>query len=298
MGLGEIFSLASAVIWAFAVILFTRIGTRLPPFELNLVKNLIGFLLLLLTSLIIEGFALPLMDLQQWMILIVSGVIGIAVADTLYMKALNTLGAGSTGVIAALYSPFVVLLSMAYLGEALSFLQWLGLLAVLSGVLLISLEKPQKELPGSIRLKGILLGASSVFLTALGVVMMKPVLEQQPFFWSSSLRFLAGIIGMLIYLRFIGNWRVSVQIICAPQQWPTIIAASILGGYLAMTLWLAGYKYTDASIAAILNETTSIFIVLLAWLMLKESVSRTKILGCACAFIGVCLVLFNGNATV
>lgn len=293
MGLGEFFSLASAVVWAFAVILFTRIGTRLPPFELNLVKNLIGFLLLLFTSLWVEGLQLPSMDFSQSLIVIISGVIGIAVADTLYMKALNTIGAGSTGVVAALYSPFVVILSMAYLGEALTLLQWLGLLAVLSGVVMISLDKPQQALSAAPRTKGILLGAMSVFLTALGVVIMKPVLEQQPFFWSSTLRFLAGIIGMMVYLKLFRDWRQSMADFKKPLPWKTIILASVLGGYLAMSLWLAGYKYTDASIAAILNETTSIFIVLLAWLILKESVSRIKVVGCSCAFVGVCLVLFN-----
>jgi drug/metabolite transporter (DMT)-like permease len=293
MGLGEVLSLASAVVWAFAVILFTRIGRQLPPFELNLIKNLIGFGLLLLTALLVEGVQVPTLGGEHLLLMIISGVIGIAVADTLYMKALNTIGAGSTGIVAALYSPFVILLSMLYLGESLATTQWLGLLAVISGVILISLDAPIKALTPIERFKGILFGASSVFLTALGVVIMKPILEQQPFFWSSSLRFLAGIIGMLLYLTWAGTWPQSLKIIQSPQRWPSIIIASLLGGYLAMMLWLAGYKYTDASIAAILNETTSIFIVFLAWLLLKESLTYKKLLGSALAFLGVCLVLLH-----
>ena len=40
--------------------------------------------------------------------------------------------------------------------------------------------------------------------------------------------------------------------------------AAFVGQCLSMVLWLAGYKYAPASIAAILNETSSVFIVLLA----------------------------------
>jgi drug/metabolite transporter (DMT)-like permease len=58
-----------------------------------------------------------------------------------------------------------------------------------------------------------------------------------------------------------------------------------------MVLWLAGYKYAPASIAAILNETSSIFIVLLAWWWLREPLGRQGALGVALTISGVVLML-------
>jgi drug/metabolite transporter (DMT)-like permease len=58
-----------------------------------------------------------------------------------------------------------------------------------------------------------------------------------------------------------------------------------------MILWLAGYKYTLASIAAVLNETASVFILLLAALWLKEPLTRRSVLGVTLTLGGVALML-------
>ena len=44
-----------------------------------------------------------------------------------------------------------------------------------------------------------------------------------------------------------------------------------LGGYLAMLLWLAGYKLIPASDASIYTEAQGAFIVLFAWLFLPTA---------------------------
>ncbi|MCO7227452.1 DMT family transporter [Pleionea sp. CnH1-48] len=290
-GIGEFFALASAVAWAAAVIMFTRLGDKMPALELNLCKNLIGFTLILASALVFEGFALPDMSAFNWSLLIISGVMGIAIADTLYMKALNTIGAAQTGVVAVLYSPFVVFLSMIYLGETLAMMQWLGMLLVLLGIFIISREKTTKNKHHKHQWLGIFYGATAVFLTASSVVLIKPLLEQQPLFWSTALRLFAGLVGMFIFIIFSRRVTAVKQELARPHNWKAIVISSVLGTYLAMLFWLAGFKYTQANIAAILNETSSIFIVFLAWFVLKESLSWKKILGAALALVGVFLVL-------
>ena len=47
-------------------------------------------------------------------------------ADTWFLKALNTMGASRTGIVAALYTPFVYLLSAVFLGESLNLWQLAG----------------------------------------------------------------------------------------------------------------------------------------------------------------------------
>jgi drug/metabolite transporter, DME family len=291
MDLGEIYALSAAVVWAIAVIMFTRLGSRLPAFELNLVKNTIGGVLVAITALFVEQLNLPNMSILDWLIMVFSGVMGIAVADTLYMKALHTIGASNTGIIGAMYSPFVVITSIIYLDETLSLTQFLGLLSVLGGVIIISADKGNIELNGPDNWRGIGYGILSVFLTAFCVVIVKPIIEEQPFFWVTSLRLLAGVVGMICYLLIKGQIQSSISIFKEARQWPSIVISSILAAYLAMILFLAGYKYTDASIAAILNETTAIFIVFFAWLLLKEKINLKKLIGIGLAIIGVCLVV-------
>ena len=81
MNWGEIFALSSALVWALAVILLRRSGETLPPFELNLFKNCLGFVLLIPTILLFGGLALPKYSLFELFVIVTSGLLGIALAE-------------------------------------------------------------------------------------------------------------------------------------------------------------------------------------------------------------------------
>ena len=51
------------------------------------------------------------------------------------------------------------------------------------------------------------------------------------------------------------------------------------------------YELLSASVAAILNETSSVFIVLLAWLVLREALTRRRVSGVVFTLAGVACML-------
>ena len=291
MGWGELFALSSALVWAFAVILFRRSGETLPPFELNLFKNFVGLALLVPTILLFEGFALPVYSLTEVTLLIVSGLLGIALADTWYFRALNMMGASRTGIVSSLFSPFVILLSAIFLGERLGPWQWLGFLFVMSGVLLVTWRSNRLLVDTADVKKGVIYGAGAVFMMAAGVVMVKEILETRSFLWSVELRMVGGGGGMLLYMLMNSQWQSVKRNFSQPQAWGRVTFASFLGSYLALILWLAGYKLIDASVASVLNETNVAFIVFLAWLMLGEQLNRRKLIGLCLTLGGVIIMM-------
>ncbi len=288
-GLGELFSIGAAACWGAGVVLYKQLGERLPPVALNLYKNAIVIAAMIPTVLLVHGTALPQFTNWQVALTLLSGVLGISVADTLYFKALNTLGAGRTGVLGNLFSPMVILLSFLFLGERLTLLQFSGFLLVMFGVLLVNQRRADEPLaPAQLR-RGVAMGIAAIALNAGGIVMVKPVLEAAPFFWVALLRLGAALLPMLWLW-----WLLPAHHRAPPWRslpWTLLIVAALLGQYVAMLLWLAGYKYTSASIASILNETASIFILLFAWIWLKEPLSRRKLAGVACTFGGVGVML-------
>lgn len=293
IGLGEVFSVACAVTWALAVVLWRSSSDNMPPFELNLVKNFIGLGLLIPTLLIFDGLTLPGYSAWDWFIVMLSGYIGIALADTWYLRALSLMGASRTGITASLYSPFVILLSVIFLGERLAAWQIVGFVMVLAGILLVNWKQNRAEVdPEAVR-KGVFWGAAAVFMMAVGIVMVKEILETEPFFWTITVRLAAGIAGMLLVLTLRRGWARTVRHIRQPQPWKTIVVASVLGTYISMMLWLGGYKLTSASVASVLNESASAFIVLFAFLILKESLSTRKISGLTLTLAGVVLVILG-----
>ena len=139
--------------------------------------------------------------------------------------------------------------------------------------------------------KGVLYAAGSVFMMAVGVVMVKEILETRSFMWTVELRLIGGVAGLFVVMLIPARWQSVKQNFSRPQPWGTVMFGSFMGSYFALILWLAGYKLIDASVASVLNETNVGFIVLLAWLMLGEQINRRKLIGLALTFGGVIIMM-------
>ena len=291
IGWGEFFALACAFGWALAIILFRRVGDALPPFELNLFKNLLGFSLILPTLAVVEGFQLSAFSPQDIAVTMLSGLLGIAVADTWYLRALSLMGASRTGIVSGLLSPFVILLSIMFLGESLRGWQLAGFALVMCGILLVTWRQNRREVDAAHLSKGVFYGIGAVFLMAVGIVMVKEILETRPFMMTVEIRLAGGAGGMLIYMALRGRYAAVKHNFMKPLPWKLIIAGSFLGAYVSMMMWLAGYKLIPASEASVLNETANAWIVLLAWLMLGESIGYRKVIGIMLTSAGVIVML-------
>lgn len=292
LGLGELLALCSAATWALGVILYRRLGATLAPLTLNFLKNGIVLGVLLPITVIAYLHAIPKLSLAETWLALVSGVLGIGIADTLYFSALNAVGAGRMGIIGNFYSPFVLGLSFVWLGERLNGVQWIGFALVLCGVLVVA--RPAggwRHLDNKPQRRGALLGVAAVLLMATAIVMVKPVLERQPLLWVTVMRMLGGLLGMVLIAALRGELR---KLLPARQQrihWPTLWVAALVGQCLSMLLWLGGYKYAKASVAAVLNETASVFILLFAALWLHEPLTRRGAVGVTLTMAGVACML-------
>lgn len=292
-GPGEFFSLVCALAWAIAVILFKKSGESLAPFALSLIKNLMVLPLFALTLLLMPGLSLPDIPLQHLGIILLSGLLGIALGDTIYFHALNNIGASRMAAAQTLYSPFVILLSIAFLGERLNLWQCVGVALVLLGIFLVTYVRGAGVTDARLLWRGVAGAAISVLLMAAGVVMAKPMLEQHDFVWVVTLRIIGGVAGMLALTLWQRRVADLLREYRAVSHWPQITAGAFMGTYVSMMLWLAGYKYTAASIAAVLNELAAVFILLLAVFFLKERVNTRQVSGILLALVGVVLVVIR-----
>lgn len=292
MNLGEFYSLACAAAWAVAIICFRQAGQHLPAQHLNLLKNTIMLVLLVPT--------LPLFGSAFWLpseaagISLLSGLLGIAIGDGLYLAAIQKLGASRAGLAGMLYNPWVILMSAFWLGESLRTGQWWGLGLVLLGLLGVGLN--QTRSPGSepFSWSGLGLAAVAMGLMAAGIVMIKPSLETQDFLSVVWVRALAGTLPLALWmLRPSAPQPLLARSTWAGvQQWPILLLGCVLSTYVAMIIWLAGYKYAQASVAAVLNESAALWIMLLAWIFLGERLNARQLLSAGLIAGGVLLVLF------
>lgn len=287
---GEILSVGSALIWAIAILLFRISGRTVHPIGLNVFKTLLSSVLLVLTIFVLGE---PLFLNAAWndyALLGLSGLIGIALSDTLFFQCLNILGASLTAVVDCFYSPFVILFSFLFIGERLNGRQLLGVALILSAVVLISRSKEEGLPPRKKLLLGIGLGVLAMVTLAASIVMVKPLLARSPVLWTTFWRMAAGGIALLLLLRFHPRRRQISRPLTEPANWRSMIPGTFLGTYIALVAWMAGMKYTLASIAAPLNQLNSIFIFVLAAIFLREKVTKAKIAALVLATLGAFLV--------
>jgi len=293
MGLGETLSLACALAWAFVLLLFRRAGRTVHPFALNLTKNSVAFALFVPTILVWHGLRIPEISALDYGRLLLSGFLGLAVADTFIFMSLNILGAGLMAILECLYSPFIILFSFVLLHERLLPIQWMGCVLVVGAVLLVSLRENVSLVPRRDLIRGVAFGAVAILLIAAGVVIAKPALDNTPLLWSIEIRYLAGVLGLFVFVPFlkhIGGEKLRLSI--PGKEWMLVLGSAV-AAYFQMILWLGGMKYAQASIAAVLNQTATIFTILLAAIFLREPLTRHRMAAAAIAMSGVLLITLN-----
>jgi drug/metabolite transporter (DMT)-like permease len=289
--MGEFFALACALAWAFAVVLFRKSGESTSPLALNLFRVSVSSALFLV-ALVVTGR--PILGAAPWSdygILAASGIIAIAISDTLFHMCLNRVGAGINAIVDTFYSPFILLFAFLMLGETLSPIQVAGMVLIVTGTLVATRIRPPRETPRAVLVQGILLGVGAMASLAFGIVLAKPVLEKSDVLWATAIRQF-GSLMVLAPVSLAHPGRRKLWGVFRPQRsWLFSLPGTVLGSFVALLLWIAGMKHIPAGKAAILNQTSTIYILILASLLLKEPFTRRKFVASGLAFGGVLLVL-------
>jgi len=288
--MGELFALLTAVIWAAAVILLKRSGEDVPPFALNLFRVVVSTALLVPTVVVAGQATWDGWSLSDVLLLFASGIIAIAISDTLFHMSLNIVGAGISAIIDCLYSPLTVLLAMALLHERLGALQLLGMVLVIAGVLAASRHEPPHGVTPRQLLVGLAWGTLSMAALALGIVIAKPVLDHAPVLWATAVRQIGCLVVMAAAAGLSRRRREILGAFRPSPTWRVSVPGAFLGSYLALICWIAGMKYTKVGIAAILNQSSTIYILILAAIFLRERFTVRKAVASVIALTGILLV--------
>ena len=288
--MGEFYALLTAGVWAIGVIFFRLSGlNHVTPVALNLFKNTFAFVLLLPTIPLLQISFFSGMSLWHFFLIAASGMVGIGAADTLFFKSLNILGASRSAILESLYSPFVIVSAFFILGEKLNWLDMLGGLFILSGILLVSTRDGHLIVRKQFWL-GVIYGVLGLVLMAVAIVAIKPFIDLYPVSWTMVARLAGGILFLIPFSFFCRDKREIWKIFKPQTCWKVLVPGSFFGAYLSLFFWIAGMKYTQTNIASLFNQTSTIFIVILAAIFLKEKLTPRKTIAVLLAVIGgVCV---------
>lgn len=297
---GETYSLLSAVVWAVAVILFRKSGDVVPPRALNVFKNTLALALVALTMLAVGSrFAPPERTASEWLALLVSGALGLGIADSLVFAGLNRLGASRFAVVDCSFTPWIFLCSSLYLHEELGVLKLAGAALVGCAVVVGTIETktPEtKEGPEVLErgrlAAGVLFGLSAMLVMAIGVVIAKPVLSLSTVdaWWAIGVRLAGGVLTSALIALACGDRRALGHAFAPGPHWRLMVPASVIGTYFSMCLWILGIKFTQVTISSVLNQTCTFFTLILATVFLGEKLTARRVVAIALGFGGAVLV--------
>ena len=298
---GILFALFASILWSITVTIIKPITNHISPFLINPIKNSIGLILFCISFII---FNIPFwyghLYNYEYVIILISGILGMVLGDTIFIYALNKIGANRVAIVDSFSPLFIYSYSILLLpNQSLTFIQIIGFLVTISGLLILTYEHDYGDINYKVKRFGILLVLGAMACTSLGVVYLKIVLNRihEPGIsgiklnlWITAFRLIPGVILSWIIFLFQKNKHQLLSPLKEKSNYKPLIIASILGPFLALGCWILGYGFIEKpSVVSIIGQTSVVFIVILSWLFLKEKLTGLRILSTSFVFIGVIL---------
>ena len=283
-------AILAALCWAFASLISADLTREIGALAFNRIR-------LFFVSLMLIGYTTYIgtwhtLNTNTLTIILISGVIGIFLGDSLLFMALQRIGPRRNNILFALAAPFTVLLNIVLLNEIMSLLNLIGCIGVFCGVVIAIMygrtknnEHRWEMIEGSLSI-----GILAALCQAIGLIMMKPILVSgvDPIA-SAALR--TTISFVLLSSTFLIR---SPNFISKNQINFLIIIKTILSGFLGMalgmSLLLIALQNADAGIVATLSSTSPIMILFLIWVLTNKIPSLGSWIGTIIALVGTGLI--------
>lgn len=138
-------------------------------------------------------------------------------------------------------------------------------------------------------IRGTLLVLLTAFISGIAIVINKFfVVKIDPLLFTATRALFIGIIFFLISFYFSRSKGKFKQ-----TSWKYLILIGIIGGSLAFWLFFSGLKLTTSGRAAFLHKTLPIYALVLAFIFLKEKITKKQLIAMSIMLLGLLLIEFT-----
>ena len=287
-----IFSAFGATLsWTYACSIWRTQTNIYKPIEINFLKNIIAFIIFSPVILILKYST----DYKYFLILICSGIIGIGLGDTFYLKSLNLIGTRKTLSIEALSPLIAAIAGNLFLDENLNLNAWIGIVIVTGALVKIIkkksylLDKDSNLILNDNSLDKYIYSFLSVFCAVIAALLSRFVFLESdlaPIF-TTEIR----LFGSIIFLCFITKMKLRLFISNFERKEKNQFILSVLmGTNIGILLQQIVFQSLPIGIGWTLLSTSPI--VSLLFTKKEEGILTNEIIIITfLLFIGVCLIL-------
>jgi drug/metabolite transporter (DMT)-like permease len=297
MPLHELAALGAATCWALTGIISAGPSGHLGAPAFNRVRQV--FVTGLLAVYVLATGTWRELDAGNAGPLLLSGLVGIFLGDTLLFAALNRIGPRRAGILFALNAPLATILGWIILGETLPTIAVIGIALTIAGVLLaILFGKRRSQLHEWEKVKGALwigvtLGLAAAAGQAIGSIIARPVMAAgvDPFA-ASMLR--VGIAALCLTILI--QLPIPAVKPKGPLTWK-VAALTALTGVIAlavgMTLLLYALSGGKVGIVSTLSATSPVIILPMLWARTGERPAAGAWAGAVLVVAGMALIFMR-----
>lgn len=295
---GEAAALLSSLLWAGAGIVFRRLKGRVSPAAMNLAKNGTAAVCFLVLLLVLTGNPWPTgLSPRALMLLTASGVVGLTVCDTYFLRSILELGPRRATLIMAGLAPGLVFAAallppFRQVEQVARVLPWLGFALALSGVWLASREVPDGPADPASTRRGFRDGILAAVFQAAGVLLTRLAIQEGAApFEGAAVRLTSGSVGLLVAGAVGGrlaSWRTALF---APGISRTLATTAFFGTFLGIGLNTCALAWADSTgVATTINSLSPVWLIPLSVIFLAERHGARAWLSTVAALVGIALL--------
>ena len=283
------FAAISAVLsWTFACSIWRKESENLLPRQINIYKNVFASVFFLPVALTISWFS----DVFSIFILMISGIVGISIGDTLYIKSLKIIGTRKTLSFEALTPIIATTLGTLSINEIYPQKVWIGSLIVSFSLLMIVRQNTfQKEDFRERNVLGILCALGSVFCAVLAALMSRIILISSSLtpIQTTEIRLLSSSIFLVLILKkdfldLLKNRSIT------KKNHLRLILSTLLGTNCGILFQQIVFKFLPIGIGWTLLSVSPIFALFLSKRE-GDQINKLTIFYSFLSFIGVAIAL-------
>ncbi len=288
--IGILSAFGAATSWTYACFIWRSQTQKYKTIDINLIKNIIAFLVFTPAFINISSTT----ELKNIFILLVSGIIGIGLGDTFYLKSLQTIGTRKTLSVETL-SPLIAAFSgEIFINEDLTIKSWVGIIIV-SVSLFIILKKgndfkdENSTFSEKNNFKNFAFPFLSVLCAVLGGLFSRMVFLQSNLspFITTEIRLLGAIIFLITLKGFKINFFLKN---IEKKEKKRFLLSILLGTNIGILLQQIVFKTLPIGIGWALLSTSPVFSLLFAKNEEREITKKIIFFTCF-LFFGLTLII-------
>lgn len=290
--LGELSALLTAFLWSGTSYAFADAAKRIGSVQTNVSRMMLAavFLFLIIS---VFGFSTKL-SYAQVQYLIVSGIAGLVFGDSFLFKSFQLIGARPGMLIMSLVPAFSSLLAFIFLGEDLGLITIIGIVVTLTGVLIVVLEKDDKQ-QSLLKISkiGIAFGILGALGQASGLILAKFAFSESNIngFVATFVRVISAVVIILPLVLLFRKFKNPVRVFKGNSKaFTSTLTGTILGPTLGITFSLIAIANTKIGIASTLMSTMPVIMLPMGRIIFKERISFQSAAGAVIAVIGVAIL--------